>query len=44
MKCSALLFDLDGTLVDSLLDLRSGLNQMLSEMGRRELLPKKFAL
>ena len=44
MKCSALLFDLDGTLVDSLLDLRSGLNQMLSEMGRRELSPEEVRL
>ena len=41
MKCSALLFDLDGTLVDSLLDLRAGLNQMLREMGRRELTPEE---
>ncbi len=39
MKFAALLFDLDGTLVDSLLDLRAGLNQMLSEFGRRELTP-----
>src|SRR5678815_4760406 len=44
MKCSALLFDLDGTLVDSLLDLRAGLNQMLSEMGRRELTPEEVRL
>jgi len=39
MKCAALLFDLDGTLVDSLLDLRAGLNQVLRETGRRELTP-----
>jgi len=30
--------------VDSLLDLRSGLNQMLSEMGRRELSPEEVRL
>jgi len=44
MKCAALLFDLDGTLVDSLLDLRAGLNQMLSEIGRRELTPDEVRL
>jgi phosphoglycolate phosphatase len=41
MKCAALLFDLDGTLVDSLLDLRAGLNQVLREIGRRELSPEE---
>jgi len=41
---TALIFDLDGTLVDSLLDLRAGLNQMLSEMGRRELTPEEVRL
>jgi len=41
MKYAALLFDLDGTLVDSLLDLRAGLNQMLREMRRRELTPEE---
>jgi phosphoglycolate phosphatase len=44
MKRCALLFDLDGTLIDSLLDLRAGLNQMLREMGRRELTPKEVRL
>lgn len=44
MRCAALLFDLDGTLVDSLLDLRDGLNQVLSKMGRRELTPEEVRL
>ena len=44
MKYAALLFDLDGTLVDSLLDLRAGLNQMLREIGRRELSPEEVRL
>jgi phosphoglycolate phosphatase len=44
MKFAALLFDLDGTLVDSLLDLRAGLNQMLREIGRRELSPEEVRL
>ncbi len=39
MKCAALIFDLDGTLVDSLPDLRAALNKMLSGMGRRDLTP-----
>ena len=30
-----LVFDLDGTLVDSVPDLRAALNQMLRERGRR---------
>ena len=30
-------FDLDGTLVDSVPDLRAALNKMLGEMGRGEL-------
>ena len=34
---SALVFDLDGTLVDSLPDLRAALNEMLRGLGRREL-------
>ncbi len=34
-----LVFDLDGTLVDSVLDLHSALNQMLRERGRRLLSP-----
>ena len=37
MKRTALLFDLDGTLVDSLPDLHSALNEMLRSMGGREL-------
>jgi phosphoglycolate phosphatase len=37
MKRAALIFDLDGTLVDSLPDLRSALNEMLGGMHRREL-------
>ncbi len=37
MKRAALNFDLDGTLVDSLPDLRAALNEMLSARGRREL-------
>ena len=37
MKRSALIFDLDGTLVDSVPDLQSALNEMLRERGRREL-------
>jgi phosphoglycolate phosphatase len=36
MKPTALLFDLDGTLVDSLPDLRAALNQTLRDLGRRE--------
>ena len=32
-----LVFDLDGTLVDSVPDLRAALNQMLRERGRRPL-------
>ena len=35
----ALVFDLDGTLVDSLPDLHAALNQMLRGLGRRELSP-----
>ncbi|MBM3573243.1 MAG: HAD family hydrolase, partial [Alphaproteobacteria bacterium] len=32
----AILFDLDGTLVDSVGDLRAALNQVLADSGRRE--------
>jgi phosphoglycolate phosphatase len=39
MKRWALLFDLDGTLVDSLPDLRAALNETLQGLGRHELLP-----
>jgi phosphoglycolate phosphatase len=39
MKCIALVFDLDGTLVDSMPDLREALNVMLAELRRRELTP-----
>ena len=39
MKGFLLVFDLDGTLVDSVLDLRAALNEMLRERGRRELSP-----
>jgi phosphoglycolate phosphatase len=41
MKPAALIFDLDGTLVDSLPDLRAALNKMLTELGRRELTPNE---
>jgi phosphoglycolate phosphatase len=37
MQKAALVFDLDGTLVDSLPDLRAALNEMLCGVGRREL-------
>jgi len=37
MHQAALVFDLDGTLVDSLPDLRAALNDMLRGFGRREL-------
>src|SRR3954453_4796760 len=37
MKRTALVFDLDGTLVDSLPDLHALLNQMLRGIGRSEL-------
>jgi phosphoglycolate phosphatase len=37
MKRQALIFDLDGTLVDSAPDLRAALNEMLGKFGRREL-------
>ena len=37
MQTPALVFDLDGTLVDSLPDLRAGLNEMLRGLTRREL-------
>jgi phosphoglycolate phosphatase len=39
MKGAALVFDLDGTLVDSVPDLRAALNEVLGGMGRRELTP-----
>ena len=39
MKRVALVFDLDGTLVDSMPDLRAALNVMLAELRRRELTP-----
>ena len=39
MKPAAVVFDLDGSLVDSLPDLRAALNAMLRELGRRELSP-----
>jgi phosphoglycolate phosphatase len=37
MQKAALVFDLDGTLVDSLPDLRAALNEMLRGLARREL-------
>jgi len=37
MSAFLLVFDLDGTLVDSVPDLRAALNQMLGERGRRSL-------
>jgi hypothetical protein len=37
VRCAALVFDLDGKLVDSVPDLRAALNKMLGEMGRGEL-------
>ncbi|HEY1431821.1 MAG TPA: phosphoglycolate phosphatase [Stellaceae bacterium] len=39
MRGFLLVFDLDGTLVDSVPDLRAALNQMLRERGRRSLSP-----
>jgi phosphoglycolate phosphatase len=39
MEGFLLVFDLDGTLVDSVPDLRAGLNEMLRERGRRPLSP-----
>jgi phosphoglycolate phosphatase len=39
MKRAVLIFDLDGTLVDSVPDLRTALNEMLGGMHRRELAP-----
>ena len=39
MRHAALIFDLDGTLVDSMPDLRAALNQSIGEIGRRELTP-----
>lgn len=39
MACFLLLFDLDGTLVDSAPDLRAALNEMLRERGRPPLSP-----
>ena len=39
MKPEVLVFDLDGTLVDSLPDLRAALNEMLRGLDRRELAP-----
>jgi phosphoglycolate phosphatase len=41
MRRLALIFDLDGTLVDSMPDLRGALNQSIGEMGRRELTPNE---
>jgi phosphoglycolate phosphatase len=41
MQKAALVFDLDGTLVDSLLDLRAALNVMLRGLGRRGLGPNE---
>jgi phosphoglycolate phosphatase len=37
MQRTAIVFDLDGTLVDSLPDLRAALNEMLRALGRRDL-------
>src|SRR5438309_2228371 len=39
MKRTALVFDLDGTLVDSLPDLHAAINEMLRELHRPELTP-----
>src|SRR5437660_7051673 len=39
MKRTALVFDLDGTLVDSLPDLHAALNEMLRGLHRPELTP-----
>ena len=39
MKRTALVFDVDGTLVDTVLDLQSALNEVLVSMGRRALTP-----
>jgi phosphoglycolate phosphatase len=44
MKRAVLIFDLDGTLVDSLPDLRAALNEMLGGMHRRELAPGEVRL
>jgi FMN phosphatase YigB (HAD superfamily) len=39
MKDTALVFDLDGTLIDSLPDLHAAVNEMLGELHRPELTP-----
>ena len=39
MKRTALVFDVDGTLVDTVLDLQSALNEVLVSMGLRALTP-----
>jgi phosphoglycolate phosphatase len=41
MKRGTLLFDLDGTLIDTIPDLQSALNVMLRARGRRELKPEE---
>jgi len=41
MEGFLLVFDLDGTLVDTVLDLRAALNEMLREHGRRALSPSE---
>lgn len=43
MRYSAVLFDLDGTLVDSIPDIAGGVNAMLREMGFEELSPQRIS-
>jgi phosphoglycolate phosphatase len=43
MKQTALLFDLDGTLVDSVPDLAAAANRLLAELGHAPLDPKEVA-
>jgi len=41
MRRGTLLFDLDGTLIDTIPDLQAALNEMLRARGRRELMPEE---
>ncbi|NLJ62313.1 MAG: HAD hydrolase-like protein, partial [Alcaligenaceae bacterium] len=42
MRYRAVLFDLDGTLVDSIPDIAQAVNHMLEEMGHPTLSPQKI--